>query len=198
MKSIRALIGMPVISIDGGRRLGRVLRASVNEALDGLEGIWIAGRFGKTAFLPKESIEMLGDVAVIVNSLMKVKPRGQAFHMRRALDASGALMGAVTGLYVNEESLTVESLEISLGFWEDIARGRQLVRHFAVLKPQGDVIVCGKGEDVSEKGLGSRYGCGRDDRRIRGDGVRDDELADGAENGPRGDECGESHCQKNP
>ncbi|MBQ3078786.1 MAG: hypothetical protein IJC48_02135 [Clostridia bacterium] len=190
MKSIRSLIGMMAISSGGGRRLGRVLKLSFDEALSGLDGIWIAGRLGKTMFCPAEDVEMLGDVAVIVGKISRRKPQGEPFRMRKALDASGALIGAIVGAYVSEETLIVEELEMSLGFWEDVAGGRKSIRHFSVRTPGGDVVVSEKGGEENEEELGSRYDRRRDDRRIRGDGLWHDELADGAEDGKSRDECG--------
>lgn len=195
LKSVRALKGMPVILSDGGKKLGRVLKVSINEALDGLDGIWIAGRFGKARFCSREDIEMLGDVAVIVGKISDRAPRGQAFRIRRALDASGSLIGAVVGVYIDEETMKAECVDVSLGFWEDVAKGRQLVRRYAVIRDRGDVAVSLKGENCHEEELDSFDGCGRDDWRIGSDGIRHDELEGGAQDGAGGDECREGDCR---
>ena len=95
---------------------------------------------------------MIGDVAVFVRSGGGKRAEGVPMGIRRAFNSAGMLIGAAVGAYLNEETLEIISLEISLGFWEDIARGRQLVRDFAVRLPEGDVTVIGEGETEDEVG----------------------------------------------
>lgn len=192
MKSIRSLSGMPVILSTSGRKIGRVKSVLFDETLSKIVCVCAAGRFGKSVYCPAAKVCFLGEMAVVVSGFQKKKPEGVKFVIRRALDAAGSMIGAVTGLYADEETLSVLYAEVSGGVPEDIARGRKLVRHFAVNADTGDVTMIEEGECEDEEGLGSRYDRGNDRGRFGGDGIRHDELAAGKANGPICDACGQS------
>ena len=192
LKSVRSLTGMPVVDAESGARLGRVLRASVNAELTRLDGVWANVGWIRVRFYPSEAIRLIGDVAVLVADAEARKPRGSAFRMRRALNGAGRLLGAATDAFLDGETLKIEALEISRGFWEDIVSGRETVREFAVRLPDGDALVSEEGEKRNEKGTRQGNDRGRGDRRFGGDGLRNDELADGAEAGKSRDSGRES------
>lgn len=152
MKSVRALIGMSAVCRESGLKIGRVTRVLLDEQLRSVSGVWVCGRRGSLRFIPAREMDMIGDVAVFVRSGGGKRAEGVPMGIRRAFNSAGMLIGAAVGAYLNEETLEIISLEISLGFWEDIARGRQLVRDFAVRLPEGDVTVIGEGETEDEVG----------------------------------------------
>ena len=152
MRSVRALIGMPAVRADQGMRIGRVTRVFLDDEIRRVSGVWVCGKRGRLRFIPAQDIAMIGDVALFVNSAGTKRAEGGPMRIRRAFNGAGMLVGAVVGAYLDEETLAIAALELSLGFWEDIARGRQLVRDFAVRLPEGDVTVIGEGETEDEVG----------------------------------------------
>lgn len=152
MKSVRALIGMPTMLEESGLRTGRVTRVCLDEHIHRLTGVWVCGKRGTLRFIPAREIVMIGDIAVFVRNPGIKRGEGLPMRIRRAFNSAGLLVGAAVGAYLNEETLEICALEVSFGFWEDIAHGRQLVRDFAVRLPEGDVTVIGEGETEDEVG----------------------------------------------
>ncbi len=150
MRSIRSLAGVPIILRSTGARVGRANGAGTDAALQRLDGIWVSGRLGGMKYLASEDIDMVGDYSILAQKLGTRKPVGDRFKMRRALDLSGAIVGAVVGAYIDPDSLNIVALELTRGFWEDIAQGRQLIRHYSVRPPDGDVHIFDDEEDEHE------------------------------------------------
>ena len=72
MRKLRSLTGMSVIC--GSHRIGRVLQAELTGDLKQLSGIWVGAGLLGTRFIPSESLEMLGDVAVMAEDSGKRRP----------------------------------------------------------------------------------------------------------------------------
>ncbi len=139
MKKLRALIGLPVIL--NNRRIGRVVKAALNDDLTSLSGIWMdAGLFG-TRFIPAENLGVLGKVAIVVDEPGKrMRCRSPAL-FRRAVGTDGSRMGAITGAEIDELSFRVEALELSCSLWDDLIRGRNRIRTFTLNQDTGDVVI---------------------------------------------------------
>ena len=125
MKNLRLLVGMPVIC--GGRKLGRVVQAQVSEELTRMTGLFVDAGIKGTRFIPSSDVRR--------------GARAQCGYPRRALTPDGKHLGAICGAGVNEESLNVEALELSIGWLEDVLTGRRRVRRFTVNQPGGEVVV---------------------------------------------------------
>ena len=188
MRTLRALIGMPVIC--GHRRIGRVLRPELTDDLRQLSGIWVGAGLRGTRFIPAECLEMLGQVAVMAEDdgrrgRMSAKPL-----LKRAVSTDGRRLGAITGAEIDEMSFAVAALELSAGLWDDILHHRQQVVRFTVNRENGEVIVDPADADREEGAHEGRNDEGADhrnaDRRLRGDHVRHYELADGEKMEPEG------------
>lgn len=148
VRSVRSLTGMPAVSVNTGKKLGRVMYACADKALTGLTGIWVSGRLGKASFYPAGSVSLLGDRAVMVKGDKSKKPEGEKIALRRAISLSGEMTGAVTNAYADEESLRIVRLEVSNGIFDDIARGRRLVRLYRVNEETGDTVILEEREGV--------------------------------------------------
>lgn len=182
MRKLRALIGMPVIC--GSRRIGRVVQPQLTEDLSQLKGIWIGAGLGGTRFIPCESLEMIGTVAIMSEDRgrrgrMQVRPL-----LMRAVSTDGRRIGAITGAQIDEVSFAVSALELSAGLWEDLLDGRVLVTRYSVNPESGEVIIDPAGderkEDAHEGWIDEGTAHGHADRRIGGDDLRRHELADRA------------------
>ena len=166
MKNLRLLVGMPVIC--GGRKLGRVVQAQVSEELTCMTGLFVDAGIKGTRFIPSSDVSVLGDVAVLVRSEGRRGARAQCGYPRRALTPDGKHLGAICGAGVNEESLNVEALELSIGWLEDVLTGRRRVRRFTVNEPGGEVVVIEMdGEELGMKGLITGRVVGASQRRWR-------------------------------
>ena len=131
------------------------------------------------------------DSVLIDGEMLRVRQSAACGHplaLRRALNAAGEMVGAITGAYVDEETLAIAAVELTRGFWEDLKSGRQLVRHFEVHVPDADVVLMEEGDESDEAWMDQGDDRGRGSGRVGGDGIRHDELAGGAQTRPGGDE----------
>ena len=188
MRKVRTLIGMPVIC--GHRRIGRVLRAEIDGDIRRLEGVWISGGLRGARFIPAEDLEMLGEVAVIAATPGGRGPAPGPGLFRRAVSTDGARLGAITGAEIDELSFNVVALELCAGLWDDLFARRERVLRYTVNRETGEVIVdpAGDGKEAQghERQLDQGDARGNADRRIGRDGLRRDELEDGARMEPQG------------
>ena len=192
MKSLKSLTGMPAVRTDNGRRAGRVIRACVDDGLTALCGVWVANGWRRARYCPAERIRLIGDVSVLIDGeplrARQSAAYGRPLALRRARNAAGEMVGAITGAYVDEETLAIVAVELTRGFWEDLKSGRQLVRHFEAHVPEADVILMEEGDEGDEAWMDQGNDRGRGSGRVGGDGIRHDELAGGAQARPGSDE----------
>ena len=145
MRKLRGLMGMPVVC--GGRRLGRVLRGELAEDLRQLDGIWISAGLRGTRYIPAESLELLGRVAVMAEDDGARRRMAGRPLLLRAVSTDGQRLGAVTGAEIDEVSFAVTSLELSSGLWDDLLRGRRRVTRYTVNRETGEVIIEPDGDE---------------------------------------------------
>lgn len=141
MKSVRALSGMPVVCEVTGKKIGRVKSVFVDKQLFGLTGLSVSKGFGRSAFYPGKSISLLGMRVVLISGGKSGEEMGETFSIRRAVNASGEMIGAMTNAYLGEETLKIEGLEISRDIFSDIARGRRICRRYTVNEETGDAVI---------------------------------------------------------
>lgn len=183
MRKVRAMIGMPVIC--RSRKIGRMIQVDITDDLKQMNGIWVDAGLRGTRYIPSESLEMLGRVAIMADDCGKRKRLTSSPIFHRAVSTDGRRLGAITGAEINELSFAVESLELSGGIWDDLFSRRERILHYTVNRETGEVIVEKAGEEMEDETDEERYDEGPDhgpaDRRFRGDDFRRDELADGEE-----------------
>ena len=187
MKTLRSMTGMPVIC--RGRRIGRLMRAELSEDLTRLSGVWVGAGLKGTRWIDAESLQMLGQVAVLSDDCGRRRRMPTAPLFRRATATDGSRLGAVTGAQIDEVSLSVTALELSLGFWDDLRSGRVLARRYTANRETGEVVINLAGqakEGWRNEGHDEGPVCRNGDRLGCGDGVRRDELADGEAVEPQG------------
>ena len=141
LRSIRALNAMPVVCDKTGRKIGRVKNVFVDRKLSRITGLSVSAGFGRSAFYPGGSISLLGTKAVMISGKKGGREEGEAFSIRRAVNVSGEMIGAVTNAYACPETLEIERLEISRDVFSDIARGRRTHRRFTVNEETGDAVI---------------------------------------------------------
>ena len=189
MRTVRAMIGMPVIC--GHRRLGRLLQADLAADLKQLDGIWVSGAVLGTRYIPAERLEMIGEVAVMADGpgarrRLSVRPL-----FRRAVSTDGRRLGAITGAEIDELSFAVTALELSAGLWDDLFNRRSRVLRYTVNRATGEVIVDPAGQDKEADTYAGRHderpARRNADRRIGGHDLRRDELEDAEAVEPEGE-----------
>lgn len=187
MRKLRGLMGMPVVC--EGRRYGRVLRADLSGDLTRMEGVWVGAGLRGARYIPSERLQLLGSVAVMADcggDRRKLTPSPLPM---RALSTDGQRLGAVTGAEVDELTFRVEALELSAGVWDDLISGRRRVARWTVSEA-GEVVIDFNQHDMEgifdEERIDEGAFDGHADRRLGGDDLRGDELADGKEVEPEG------------
>lgn len=146
LRKLRAMIGMPVICRNRG--IGRVQRASLSWDLRQMDGIWVNGGAGGARFIPAESLELLGETAILCEDEGERRRMDAPPLFRRALSTDGQRIGAITGAQIDEVSFAVTSLELSGGVWDDLLRGRRQIDRYTVNRETGDVIVDPAGDEM--------------------------------------------------
>ena len=142
MTSIRALLGLPVVL--RGKRIGRVVDASLDQALRKLQGLYADCGLRGSRLIPAEKIRLIGEVAVLVEG-EGCRERASGPALRKVLLPDGSTYGAVTGALLNERLMTVEALEVTRGFFEDFFVGREWLYRYAV-RERGDVLLVADSE----------------------------------------------------
>lgn len=173
MKGVKAFVGMPVVL--NGRRIGHVARLTLDEGLRNVTGLRIARGLRGNRFIPSGAVSLLGDVAVLVTE-EGVRPGGErGLNLRRATTTDGQILGAITGALVDERTLSVAALELSSGWWEDLARGRRYVYGWTACQGENVILECdGERGSEHEERNPRGDGRGRADRRGGGGGAGDD------------------------
>ena len=198
MRKLRNLTGMPVVC--GKRRIGRILRGELSEDLRQLRGIWIYAGLRGTRYIPVESLEMLGRVAVTADEYGKRGRMTSSSLLIRAVSTDGRRLGAINGADIDELSFAVTALELSAGFWDDLRDGRRQITRYTVNRQKGVVIIDPAGcegrietdEERNDEGADHRDA----DRWFRRDDVWRDELADGTQVEPEGQADGQLDLRK--
>ncbi len=138
MRKIRNLIGMPVIC--NRQKIGRLMQAALSKDLRRMEGIWVDSGLKGTRYIPSEQLSMIGEMAVMADSMGKRRKCVSEPILRRAVSTSGRRMGAIVGAEVDEISFLVQALELTEGIWEDLIDGRLRIEHYST-GLNGEVIV---------------------------------------------------------
>ena len=134
MTGIQGLIDLPVIR--GGKTVGLLEQAVLEESGKKLRGIIIREGLGGAKWVDRDNIQTVGGVSDLVSGELKRPPKEAGFRLGRVQDTSGLRLGTVTDALINPETLEVEALEISNGPLDDLLHGRWLANDFVLRKPQ--------------------------------------------------------------
>ncbi len=130
MTGLKKMVGLPVIM--GGKAAGHVVRGVLAEDGRSLRGIVLRGGLRGTRWIPREQIELLGQVSVIVRGKPRRVPKAADYRLFRVSSPEGARLGVVTDALLSEETLRVSALEISGGPLDDLIDGRWYATAFHV------------------------------------------------------------------
>ncbi len=130
MTGLKRMVGLPVIT--GGKAAGHVVRGVLTEDGRSLRGIILRGGLRGTRWIPREQIDLVGQLSVIVHGKPRRVPRAADYRLFRVSNAEGARLGVVTDALFSEETLRVSALEISGGPLDDLIEGRWYATAFHV------------------------------------------------------------------
>jgi len=130
-------MGLAVITLSGGERLGRVEDVVFVMATGQVAGLLVdrGGMFSKPKFLPAAQIQSIGADAVTVageEALAEASPDPTALASktldgRPVLNQAGTVLGKVADVVVDTDGLTVPSLVLSTGLLDNALHGRPLL-----------------------------------------------------------------------
>lgn len=122
----RNLIGLPVVDVSRGVRVGEVKDVLLNKELE-LKGLVVEGE-GLESFLPLEAFEVGEDLVMMAGGLEdKAEGEYYDYHSRLGLlviDEKGKELGIMSDLVLEAEGKRVMGLEISCGLVKDFVDGR--------------------------------------------------------------------------
>lgn len=135
MTGLKKMIGLPVIM--DGREAGSVLRGVLAQDGRSLRGIVMRGGIRGARWLPRDQIQLVGQVSVIGQGKAQRVPKDAVYRLFRVTDAEGARLGMVTDALLHGDTLRVAALEISAGPLDDLISGRWYATAFSV-RPAGE------------------------------------------------------------
>lgn len=151
MRKIRNLIGMPVLC--NRQRLGRLVQVELSSDLKRLEGVWVDCGLKGSRYIAAEHLGMIGEVAVLADDRGRRRRCTAQSLLRRAAGTDGRRLGACVGAEIDEVSLLVCALEVSLGFWDDLYAGRVRAEHYTVHPGRDEVVIADPTEEAEREDL---------------------------------------------
>lgn len=157
----KALLSMPIISLEEGRQIGRVRGVVVNP-----ETFYIAALvtdkqswFGDYKVIPFENVMSIGENAVTIDNQKNIEKPANIPEISKLLkkkipllggkvySETGTLLGIVEEFSFDTETGKLESLEVSGRFIENLFRGRTSVPISKVVTIGTDAIIISKIEN---------------------------------------------------
>ena len=132
---LQRVLGLPVIL--GQKRIGHVERVALDEQGKQVRGVVIRHGIGPRRWACRESVQVLGDVSLVLHRTPVRMPRDTEDAPHRVTDESGLTLGRVTDAWLQADTLGVSALEVTLGPCEDLLRGRLRV-HGWTIQPAPD------------------------------------------------------------
>ena len=154
MRTRRGIIGLPVISLETGTRVGEVRDLLIGRRGDRLSGLRVVckGRFALKSLRFKD-IHSVGEDAVIIHdrsallapSRVRAREAGargpDAVIGKRVLTADGRDLGLVDDIVIDERAGRVIGYQISAGFLADVVDGKMILPLPPGLKIGQDTVI---------------------------------------------------------
>ncbi len=159
-KTAHELAGLAVMTLTGGERLGRVDDVVFVPATGQITGLLVdrGGMFSKPKFLPAGQIQSLGADAVTVtgeDALIEANPpqsnpaevASKTLAGRPVLNPAGTVLGKVSDVAVDTDTLTVPSLVIATGLLDNALHGRPILPLSLVQTIGADSVIASEAYD---------------------------------------------------
>jgi uncharacterized protein YrrD len=126
MRRVSEYVGKPIVSADGGDKVGMVADVLVDAHAGRVIGLVIGGGIlGSEQVLPYGDVQVMGNDAVVARTREHVMSarewhesandaaRSSTFKNKRVITTSGRELGAVRDVYVNEHTGIVEAYDVA-------------------------------------------------------------------------------------
>ena len=153
----RELAGLAVITLNGGERLGRVEDVLFLPSSGQVAGLLVdrGGMFSRPKFLPAGQIQSVGADAVTVageEALAEAGPdpaavASKTLDGRPVLNQAGTVLGKVTDVIVDTDSLLITALVLSTGLLDNALHGRPLLPLSLVQAIGADSVIASNSYD---------------------------------------------------
>ncbi len=154
MISGRALIGMPIYSLDRGEEIGEVENLIFDPDRRKVIGFVLeeGGLFRSPQVIPFESIESIGSDAIVLKrgapldlppEEVDPKELKESFNLtgKKVLSERGQEIGTVYDLEIDEQTGTVTGIEVRRGIFQDTAEGKKRIGFDYIQQVGKDAII---------------------------------------------------------
>lgn len=155
MISGRALIGMPIFSLDRGERIGEVENLIFDPDQRKVVGFVLeeGGLFRSPEVIPFENIERIGPDAIVLKrgapleapsdeiDPKQIKKEGFNLTGRRVISDRGHEVGAVYDLDIDEQTGAVTGIEVRRGLFQDTTEGKKRIGFEYIQQIGKDAII---------------------------------------------------------
>ena len=152
VKTGKELSGLAVVTLTGGEKLGRVSDIVFDPNTGRITGFFVdrGGMFSKPKFLPVGDVQSLGDDALTVTSDKVLLDGPSALTGELAaktaenlpvLNPAGTVLGKVSDIGVDTQSLTVSYLILATGIIGDVLHGKPHLPISAVQTVGADSVI---------------------------------------------------------
>jgi uncharacterized protein YrrD len=153
---ISRLVGLPVVSLEGARKVGITKEVWLSRDLLWIRGFSVGLRrlISSVRFLPFSRVFSLTTTSVTVHSedvteqLLEYSDCGLRFHKVASSIArtrDGTVVGSLSDLFADENTGRVQELEVSEGVLQDITKGRSRIHRSACIEFNGQAIILVEG-----------------------------------------------------
>jgi len=150
MQKFKSVVGLPVVCIENGKKVGRVGDIIFSTVSKGVQAFVLEKKgveFCRKA-IAVEDIVNLGDDAVIVNDVTCIKKvhkkeltNSRELHGLHIYTKDGRDLGVIKDILFDYKNATIEAFEISDGVISDVFTGRRIVPLFGKVEFGEDSIL---------------------------------------------------------
>ena len=158
MRSVRDIVGKPLIAIDSGDKVGTISDALIEDGSVRLVGLVASGgTLGKEHVVPFEEIQTIGGDTVLIRSATGVigarewreagvqTTRSSALKGKPIVTVTGHRLGEVGDVLVNAGTGAFEALEVAASDFGGLRTKRSLIRPGADIRIGPDAVVVPEG-----------------------------------------------------
>ena len=142
MRTMQAMIGLPLVSVETGYEIGQISDGYMKNGR--MVGFMVKKNHALLhhhGFLPFESIQHIGEQAIMVQDISKVEKlleehkhydpiwtSRKKFRGKPVLSTEGEMLGLAEDVYFSMEVGTIVGYEVTDGWLSDIKEGRKVVK----------------------------------------------------------------------
>lgn len=155
MKKGREILGLPVVALSTGTRVGVVGDLAIDLDRKVVAAVLLADKSGESAsrLIPFASIHRVGPHAVMIEDEARVVPASERPQLQALVESpvkvvgldvlteGGRLLGKVSDVVVDDQSGDIQEYEISAGPLRDVVAGRSYVSASAQMASSNELMI---------------------------------------------------------